>query len=206
MYTTDRALQLLRLLLRGSTPRDTHAAFAAHAEPQLESRMLRLPSCHLWHCSRTRGRPLPRGPGRAAPASDGRVLPLPVPGGPARVLSQQQRLVARAKAEDDGDDDEGPAVPGKALRVERLLANLGFGRRKECQSMIKRGLVVRQQDGSRVRIGDKVTAADILVDGEAIDDPFPLAIVVNKPVGYVVTSPDDERVLDPTVYDLLPYR
>jgi hypothetical protein len=162
--------------------------------------LLRLPSCHSSPCRQTRSRLLPRGLGRAALESGSRVLPLP------SGLTRQRQLVARAKAaEDDGDDDEGPAVPGKAMRVERLLANLGFGRRKECQTMIKRGLVVRH-DGSRVRIGDKVTAADVLVDGEPIDDPSPLTIVLNKPVGYVVTSPDDERVLDPTVYDLLPFR
>jgi 16S rRNA U516 pseudouridylate synthase RsuA-like enzyme len=31
-------------------------------------------------------------------------------------------------------------------------------------------------------------------------------VLLHKPVGYVVTSPDDERVTDPVVYDLLPYR
>ena len=30
--------------------------------------------------------------------------------------------------------------------------------------------------------------------------------MVNKPVGYVVTAPDDDKILDPKVYDLLPYR
>lgn len=56
------------------------------------------------------------------------------------------------------------------------------------------------------QIGDKARASDVLLDDEPLDPPAPLALVLNKPVGYVVTSPDDERVLDPVVYDLLPHR
>lgn len=115
-------------------------------------------------------------------------------------------MVIRAKSDrDEAEDDDGTTVAGKPTRVERLLANLGYGKRKECQAMVKKG-VVRYVDGSRVKIGDKVQPTDIEVDGEPLDDVYPLTIILNKPVGYVVTSPDDERVLDPTVYDLLPYR
>lgn len=46
----------------------------------------------------------------------------------------------------------------------------------------------------------------MLLDGEPLDPPSPLTVLLHKPVGYVVTSPDDERVLDPVVYDLLPHR
>lgn len=49
-------------------------------------------------------------------------------------------------------------------------------------------------------------AADILLDDEPLDPPAPLTVLLHKPVGYVVTSPDDEKVLDPVVYDLLPHR
>lgn len=34
------------------------------------------------------------------------------------------------------------AVPGKPVRVERLLANLGYGKRQECAGMVKVGAVV----------------------------------------------------------------
>lgn len=46
----------------------------------------------------------------------------------------------------------------------------------------------------------------ILLDDEELDPAFPMVLMLHKPVGYVVTAPDDERILDPKVYDLLPYR
>ena len=55
-------------------------------------------------------------------------------------------------------------------------------------------------------MGDKVCWGDIVLDGEELDPPSPLLVLVNKPEGYVTTSPDDENISDPTVYDLLPYR
>jgi hypothetical protein len=168
--------------------------------------MLRLPSSHPPCCVHSHSRALPSSLGRAAAAS---LRPLLQRGAHDSSRARQHRHItthAKSADSDDGDDDDdGPAAPGRSLRVERLLANLGYGRRKECQTMVKRG-VVRRLDGSKVRIGDKVQPGDVLVDGEPVDDPFPLIIVVNKPVGYVVTSADDERVLDPTVYDLLPHR
>jgi 16S rRNA pseudouridine516 synthase len=115
-------------------------------------------------------------------------------------------MVSKAKSvRDEAEDDDGTTVSCNPTRVERLLANLGYGKRKECQAMVKKG-VVRYVDGSKVKIGEKVQHNDILVAGEPLDGAYPLTIILNKPVGYVVTSPDDERVLDPTVYDLLPYR
>jgi 16S rRNA pseudouridine516 synthase len=57
-----------------------------------------------------------------------------------------------------------------------------------------------------MQVGQKATAAEVLLDGEPLDPPAPLVVLLHKPVGYVVTSPDDENVLDPKIYDLLPYR
>jgi 16S rRNA U516 pseudouridylate synthase RsuA-like enzyme len=51
-----------------------------------------------------------------------------------------------------------------------------------------------------------VGLANVLVDGEELDPPLPMVVMLHKPVGYVVTAPDDDKVLDPVVYDLLPYR
>lgn len=47
---------------------------------------------------------------------------------------------------------------------------------------------------STLQVGDKVTFSDVLADGEPLDPPPPLAVLLHKPVGYVVTAPDDERV------------
>jgi hypothetical protein len=57
-----------------------------------------------------------------------------------------------------------------------------------------------------LQVGEKALAGQLLLDGEPLDPPPPLSIVLHKPTGYVVTSPDDENVTDPKTYDLLPYR
>lgn len=119
--------------------------------------------------------------------------------------SSHRTTRASALKDDDDDDDDGAEAPGKPLRVERLLANLGYGKRKDCQKFVQRGQAVRK-DGKKLKVGDKVLQKEILLDGEELDPPFPLVVMLNKPVGYVVTSPDDERIPDPKVYDLLPYR
>lgn len=57
-----------------------------------------------------------------------------------------------------------------------------------------------------LQVGEKALGSQLLLDGEALDPSPPLTLVLHKPVGYVVTSPEDEVVLDPKVYDLLPHR
>ena len=113
-------------------------------------------------------------------------------------------------ADGEDDDDTSPAHTQlhqqKPLRVERLLANLGYRARKECAAMIKRGQLVLSATGQRLKVGDKALASELLLNGEPLDPPPPLTLLLHKPVGYVVTSPDDEKVQDPKVYDLLPYR
>lgn len=43
------------------------------------------------------------------------------------------------------------AVPGKPVRIERLLANLGYGKRRECQAMAKAGAVLTRE-GARLKV------------------------------------------------------
>lgn len=45
---------------------------------------------------------------------------------------------------------------GKPVRVERLLANLGYGKRKECQAMVRRKRVTRAAGGKPLKVSDKV--------------------------------------------------
>ncbi|PNH11086.1 Ribosomal small subunit pseudouridine synthase A, partial [Tetrabaena socialis] len=114
-----------------------------------------------------------------------------------------ERAGPNAGDDDDGDDDA--PVAGKAFRVERLLANLGYGKRRECQTLVKKGNVTRR-DGGKLKVGDKVCWGDVVLEGEELDPPSPMLVALHKPIGYVVTSPDDENITDPVVYDMLPYR
>jgi 16S rRNA pseudouridine516 synthase len=73
------------------------------------------------------------------------------------------------------------------LRLDRLLANLGYGSRREVQQLIWAGLVTL--DGE-------------VVDDESLDPPPGLALMLNKPLGVTCSH----KELGPLVYGLLPER
>jgi 16S rRNA pseudouridine516 synthase len=87
------------------------------------------------------------------------------------------------------------------MKLVKLLANLGYGSRKEVQRLIRGGAVT--DDAGRVLDESDVPPhARIRFRGEPLDPPFPLTIVLNKPDGYTCSSDDPGA----TVYDLLPER
>jgi 16S rRNA pseudouridine516 synthase len=87
------------------------------------------------------------------------------------------------------------------MKPVKLLANLGYGSRKEVTQLIKNGWLTRL-DGSTVGIDDDVDHADLLVDDEPLDPAQGVLILLNKPIGYTCSTKDPGRV----VYDLLPER
>jgi 16S rRNA pseudouridine516 synthase len=93
-----------------------------------------------------------------------------------------------------------------AARIDRLLANLGYGSRREVQALIARGAVtldgVRLTDsGLRVELGDALVDR-ISVRGQPLDPPAPLTLVMNKPLGLVCSHREPGR----SIYELLPPR
>ena len=87
------------------------------------------------------------------------------------------------------------------MKLIKLLANLGYGSRKEVQRMIRSGAIT--DDTGRVLTENEVPPHDrIRVRSEELDPPSPLTIVLNKPDGYTCSSEDPGD----TVYDLLPPR
>jgi len=87
------------------------------------------------------------------------------------------------------------------MKLVKLLANLGYGSRKEVQRLIKSGAVT-DVSGRMLGERDFPPHGDILFRDEPLDPPFPLTIVLNKPDGHTCSA-DDPGV---TVYDLLPER
>ena len=96
----------------------------------------------------------------------------------------------------------------KALmaRLDRLLANLGYGSRKDVQALISSGKV--ELDGNLLKdVGTKVAVtADLpermTIRGRPVDPPAPLVLIMHKPLGVVCSHKEDgERI-----YDLLPKR
>src|SRR4051812_10603093 len=91
-------------------------------------------------------------------------------------------------------------------RLDRLLANLGYGSRKEVQSLVAAGRVTL--DGETVAKADRhvpVTAdpaGRMLVGGLTLDPLPPLTLLMHKPLGFVCSHREPGR----SVYDLLPPR
>ena len=87
-------------------------------------------------------------------------------------------------------------------RLDQLLANLGYCSRREARVWIQGGRVTVK--GAVVAdFGAKANPADVRIDGEPLDHPDGLLLLVNKPVGLVCSH--DERE-GPNVYSLLPPR
>lgn len=87
------------------------------------------------------------------------------------------------------------------MKLVKLLANLGYGSRKEAEKLIRSG-VVSNRSGKPYGHKDSVDPSDVLVTGEEIDPLSPLTIVMNKPTGFTCSTEDPGE----TVYDLLPPR
>ena len=87
-------------------------------------------------------------------------------------------------------------------RLDQLLANLGYGSRREAHALI---------DDERVTIdgqvathpGTRADATKVRVDGEPLDHPDGLLLLLHKPLGLVCSHDLREG---PNVYELLPAR
>ena len=87
-------------------------------------------------------------------------------------------------------------------RLDQLLANLGYCSRREARAWVEAGRVsVRGEVADD--FGAKAAEADVRVDGEPLDHPGSLLLLLHKPTGLVCSH--DERE-GPNVYSLLPAR
>ncbi|MFN7303155.1 MAG: pseudouridine synthase [Phenylobacterium sp.] len=93
-----------------------------------------------------------------------------------------------------------------SVRLDRLLANLGYGSRREIHGWVREG-AVRLDGQPLVDAGARVQLAPDLserltVRGVRMDPPAPLVLVMNKPEGVVCSHKEPGR----SVYELLPAR
>jgi 16S rRNA pseudouridine516 synthase len=91
-------------------------------------------------------------------------------------------------------------------RLDRLLANLGYGSRRDVQALVSAGQVTF--DGAAIKdAGRKIAVTADLpgrlrIRGAPVDPPAPLILLMHKPLGVVCSHREDgERI-----YDLLPKR
>lgn len=87
-------------------------------------------------------------------------------------------------------------------RLDQLLANLGYCSRREARAWIQAGRVTVRGTVND-DFGAKADPADVRVDGEPLDHPDGLLLLLHKPTGLVCSH--DERE-GPNVYSLLPPR
>jgi 16S rRNA pseudouridine516 synthase len=92
------------------------------------------------------------------------------------------------------------------LRLDRLLANLGYGSRREVQQLIGAGLVTLDGDvigdsDQRIAITPDLSAR-MIVDEEPLDPPPGFCLMLHKPLGVTCSH----KELGPLVYSLLPER
>ncbi len=91
-------------------------------------------------------------------------------------------------------------------RLDRLLANLGYGSRREVQGLLRKGAVVFD-DAVLSDGGQKIPVVPDLpermtIEGAPVDPPAPLTLLIHKPLGVVCSHREPGR----SVYELLPRR
>jgi 16S rRNA pseudouridine516 synthase len=87
------------------------------------------------------------------------------------------------------------------MKLLKLIANLGYGSRKEVLAMFRDGRIRDAQD-EVLYSDDQVDHAQVRVDGEPLDPPPGMLIMLHKPLDYTCSTSDPGRV----VYDLFPPR
>lgn len=97
-----------------------------------------------------------------------------------------------------------PSVP--TARLDRLLANMGYGSRREVQGLIETGRVLLDGEaeldpGQRVYVTADL-ATRMTVAGAPLDPPPGMVLMLNKPVGVTCSH----KETGPLVYSLLPER
>ena len=97
-------------------------------------------------------------------------------------------------------------MTGKAVRLDKLLANMGYGARKEIASLAKSGQITLNgkplsSSNEKLMIGPELQSG-LMINGNPID-PLPgFAIMLHKPVGVTCSRKDPGRL----VFELLPNR
>ena len=92
------------------------------------------------------------------------------------------------------------------VRLDRLLANMGYGSRREVQQLVRAGQI--RLDGTAVTVSDMKLAASpdlrerMTVRGQKLDPPPGVVLMLHKPLGVTCSHKD----AGPLVYSLLPAR
>ena len=87
------------------------------------------------------------------------------------------------------------------MKIVKHIANLGYGSRKQVALMFREGRIT-DAAGEVLYADDPVDHDNICVDGEPLDPPPGMILLLRKPIGYTCSTKDPGRI----IYDLLPPR
>ena len=87
------------------------------------------------------------------------------------------------------------------MKLVKHIANLGYGSRKDVQWLFREGRITNAA-GEVLYADDPLDHDDLRIDGEPLDPPPGLLLILHKPVDFTCSTKDRGRV----VYDLLPPR
>jgi 16S rRNA pseudouridine516 synthase len=87
------------------------------------------------------------------------------------------------------------------VKLLKLIANLGYGSRKEVTAMFRDGRIV-DVDGEPLSVDDAVDPQRVRIDGAPLDPAPGLVLMLHKPTGYTCSTRDAGAL----IYELLPPR
>lgn len=87
------------------------------------------------------------------------------------------------------------------MKLLKLIANLGYGSRKEVTAMFRDGRIT-DDDGRELEIDEVIEPQRVRVDGAPLDPSPGLLLMLHKPAGYTCSTSDAGTL----VYDLFPPR
>ena len=87
------------------------------------------------------------------------------------------------------------------MKLVKHIANLGYGSRKQVQWMFREGRIT-DAAGEVLYADDPLDHDNVRIDGEPLDPPPGLLLMLHKPAGYTCSTKDPGRV----VFDLFPAR
>ena len=87
-----------------------------------------------------------------------------------------------------------------ALRLDQLLSRFGYCSRREAAAWLSAGRITREGEPLQ-RSDQRVTPESVLIDGQPVEFPDGLLVMLHKPIGYACSHDPAET---PLIYDLLP--
>lgn len=82
----------------------------------------------------------------------------------------------------------------KKERLEKILSNLGYGARKDVGYWVRSGWITVAGEPAKTA-SQKVLASQVMLEGKALDHPYGLTLVYNKPLGAVCSRKEDGRLI-----------